>query len=69
MLGLVVVVAPALVVALAPAVVAVAPVTLQAQYSRFPCYGPPGAAHPACKLEVLSSSCSATVLLLQFNSH
>lgn len=61
-LGLVAVVAPALVLA-----VLLAPVTVQAGTAS-PAVAP-GAAHPAPKLEVLGSSCSATVLLLQVNSH
>lgn len=59
-LGLVVVVAPALVVPLAPAVVTVvlAPVTLPVQYSRFPCCGP-----LALPTRPVSSRCSAAAAL------
>lgn len=70
MLGLLVVVAPALEVALAAAVVAVvlAPVALQGWHSCLSCLAP-GAARPARELKVCGSSCSATLLLLQVNSH
>lgn len=64
-LGLVVlVVAPALVVALVPAVVAMVLALVTCQHGTSICI-----AHLACELEVFSSSCSATVLLLQVNSH